>query len=216
LRGRRGSGPGTIRASPPERVSRPARMRRNVDLPQPDGPTRHTNSPSRIVRSKFTMAGTSPAIEGYTLFAARAITLSATASAASLLVGAGGFPCEIRELGADHVAEVDRGVVLGTAVLAVDAFDVGEPVDGDGEVGVVEHGRAAADGFLGGVDVVEVGGDVLVVQVVVTLHEAGGLEQRQREALRGLGTLVEELAGAYERHGHQARSEEHTSELQSR
>src|SRR5690242_3297582 len=31
--------------------SRPLTMRRNVDLPQPDGPTRQTNSPSVTVRS---------------------------------------------------------------------------------------------------------------------------------------------------------------------
>src|SRR5690606_30700806 len=161
LRGRRGSGPGTIRASPPERVSRPARMRRNVDLPQPDGPTRHTNSPSRIVRSKFTMAGTSPAIEGYTLFAARAITLSATASAASLLVGAGGFQCEVGEVGGDHVAEVDGRLVLGAAVLAVHTFDVCQTVDRDGEVGVVQHRSAGADGIFCRVDVTEVRRDVL-------------------------------------------------------
>ena len=35
-----------MRSSPVEMSSRPATMRRAVDLPQPDGPTRTTNSPS--------------------------------------------------------------------------------------------------------------------------------------------------------------------------
>ena len=37
-----------MRISPPEMFSRPAIMRRRVDLPQPDGPTRITNSPSTM------------------------------------------------------------------------------------------------------------------------------------------------------------------------
>ena len=37
---------GPMRISPPVMFSNPAIMRSNVDLPQPDGPTRITNSPS--------------------------------------------------------------------------------------------------------------------------------------------------------------------------
>src|SRR6476661_8879600 len=36
--------------SPPVMVSSPATMRRRVDFPQPDGPTRMTNSPSAMSR----------------------------------------------------------------------------------------------------------------------------------------------------------------------
>src|SRR3954451_11232704 len=36
---------------PPLTVSRPAMMRSRVDLPQPDGPTKTTNSPSATLRS---------------------------------------------------------------------------------------------------------------------------------------------------------------------
>src|ERR1051325_2599590 len=37
-----------MRISPPVMFSRPASMRSRVDLPQPEGPTRTTNSPSSI------------------------------------------------------------------------------------------------------------------------------------------------------------------------
>ena len=37
-----------IAISPPVMFSRPASMRSRVDLPQPDGPTRTTNSPSAM------------------------------------------------------------------------------------------------------------------------------------------------------------------------
>src|SRR5918994_2832309 len=40
----------SILISPPLTVSRPAMMRSNVDLPQPDGPTKTTNSPSSTDR----------------------------------------------------------------------------------------------------------------------------------------------------------------------
>ena len=40
-----------MRISPPETSSSPAIMRSKVDLPQPDGPTSTTNSPSAISRS---------------------------------------------------------------------------------------------------------------------------------------------------------------------
>ncbi len=39
-----------MRSSPSEMSSSPAIIRSAVDLPQPDGPTRITNSPSSIVR----------------------------------------------------------------------------------------------------------------------------------------------------------------------
>ncbi len=45
-----------IRSSPPEMSSSPAIIRRAVDLPQPDGPTRIMNSPSAIVRSMLLTA----------------------------------------------------------------------------------------------------------------------------------------------------------------
>src|SRR5262245_16095687 len=51
---RRGSGPLTtspsMRTSPRVGAMKPAMMFRMVDLPQPDGPSRHTNSPSRTDR----------------------------------------------------------------------------------------------------------------------------------------------------------------------
>src|SRR3954452_15050083 len=45
-----------IRSSPSEMSSRPATMRRAVVLPQPDGPTSTTNSPSSIPRSTWLTA----------------------------------------------------------------------------------------------------------------------------------------------------------------
>src|SRR5579864_2802784 len=51
---RLGSGPAIglphIKASPDEGVSKPARMRSRVDLPQPEAPIRQTNSPLAILR----------------------------------------------------------------------------------------------------------------------------------------------------------------------
>ena len=44
----------SITSRPPFSASSPAAMRRSVDFPQPDGPTRTTNSPSAIV--KLTLA----------------------------------------------------------------------------------------------------------------------------------------------------------------
>src|SRR4051812_38647024 len=41
----------SILISPPLTVSSPAMMRSNVDFPQPDGPTKTTNSPSSTERS---------------------------------------------------------------------------------------------------------------------------------------------------------------------
>src|SRR6476469_2202476 len=46
-----------IRMRPPLTGSRPASMRRDVDLPQPEGPTRTRNSPSPISRSSWSTAG---------------------------------------------------------------------------------------------------------------------------------------------------------------
>src|SRR6476619_6879685 len=45
-----------IRIEPPLTSSRPASIRRAVDLPEPDGPTSTMNSPSRISRSRASTA----------------------------------------------------------------------------------------------------------------------------------------------------------------
>ena len=45
---------------PPDTASRPAIIRSSVDLPQPDGPTRTMNSPSRISRFRSSTALTWP------------------------------------------------------------------------------------------------------------------------------------------------------------
>src|SRR5260221_75099 len=50
----------SILISPPDTSSRPAISRRSVDLPQPDGPTKTTNSPSSMSRSSAGMMTTSP------------------------------------------------------------------------------------------------------------------------------------------------------------
>src|SRR3990170_8194165 len=49
-----------MRISPAVIFSRPASMRSNVDLPQPEGPTRITNSPSAISMLTPLMMGTAP------------------------------------------------------------------------------------------------------------------------------------------------------------
>src|SRR5580700_1278308 len=49
-----------IRTSPLVISSRPAIMRNAVVLPQPDGPTRHTNSPSLISRLRLLTASAPP------------------------------------------------------------------------------------------------------------------------------------------------------------
>src|SRR4028119_67679 len=46
-----------IRMSPRSTSSRPASIRRLVDLPQPEGPTRTRNSPSATLRSGASTAG---------------------------------------------------------------------------------------------------------------------------------------------------------------
>ena len=48
-----------IRMVPEVTSSRPASMRSEVDLPQPEGPTRTMNSPSAISRSRPLTAGMS-------------------------------------------------------------------------------------------------------------------------------------------------------------
>ncbi len=53
--------------SPDEGVISPPRIRRKVDLPQPDGPTMQTNSPSGTSRLKSWRACTGPLREGYVL-----------------------------------------------------------------------------------------------------------------------------------------------------
>src|SRR5262249_4875597 len=50
----------SISIRPPVTSSRPAISRSRVDLPQPDGPTNTTNSPSSILRSTDGMIVTSP------------------------------------------------------------------------------------------------------------------------------------------------------------
>src|SRR5215471_16008052 len=70
-----------MRSSPDVMVSRPATMRRAVDLPQPDGPTSTRNSPSSMLRSMSTTAVTPL---GYTL-----VSLSiVTAATGTSLIGA--------------------------------------------------------------------------------------------------------------------------------
>lgn len=46
--------------SPEVMSSKPAIQRNKVDLPQPDGPTKTTNSPSLISKSTFLEISTSP------------------------------------------------------------------------------------------------------------------------------------------------------------
>ncbi len=50
----------SIRMRPPDVSSSPAISRSRVDLPQPDGPTKTTNSPSLMSRSSGGMTSTSP------------------------------------------------------------------------------------------------------------------------------------------------------------
>src|SRR5262249_1260980 len=73
-----------IRMSPPEMSSRPAIIRSVVDLPQPDGPTRTTNSWSAISRSMPRTASTS----SYFLTTLRRFT--SAMSSTSTLCGAAG------------------------------------------------------------------------------------------------------------------------------
>src|SRR5882672_4175668 len=49
-----------IRMDPESGASRPATTRSSVDLPQPDGPSSTTNSPSRAVSERRSMATLSP------------------------------------------------------------------------------------------------------------------------------------------------------------
>ena len=49
-----------IEISPPEIISRPAIIRRSVDLPQPEGPTRTTNWPSSMSTLTPCMTCTEP------------------------------------------------------------------------------------------------------------------------------------------------------------
>ena len=49
-----------MRISPPVMSSRPAIMRNRVDLPQPDGPTSTTNSPSSMEISTPWITGVEP------------------------------------------------------------------------------------------------------------------------------------------------------------
>ena len=50
----------SIRMSPPLTVSSPAIIRSSVDLPEPEAPTKTTNSPFSMLRSTFSMTRTGP------------------------------------------------------------------------------------------------------------------------------------------------------------
>src|SRR5216684_2734936 len=78
--------------------SRPAIIRRSVDFPQPDGPTRTMNSPSAIVRLTSSTARTPPA----NAF----VTCSSSIAAISITRLHGAHHVDVRLEG--HVAGVDR------------------------------------------------------------------------------------------------------------
>src|SRR4051795_2872746 len=63
-----------IRIRPSLTSSRPASMRSEVDLPQPDGPTRTRNSPSAISRSSLSTDGL--VAPGYTRVALSYVTVA--------------------------------------------------------------------------------------------------------------------------------------------
>src|SRR6185369_16065394 len=90
---RRGSGPLTtspsIRTSPRVGATKPAMMFRMVDLPQPDGPSRHTNSPSRTERlmSSRTLMLPPSRSNAMPMPSARSLSLDATAGAAGVPAG---------------------------------------------------------------------------------------------------------------------------------
>src|SRR5262245_9685384 len=90
---RRGSGPLTtspsMRTSPRVGAMKPAMMFRMVDLPQPDGPSRHTNSPSRTERlmSSRTVMLPPSRSNAMPMPSARSLSLDATAGAAGVPAG---------------------------------------------------------------------------------------------------------------------------------
>src|SRR5215475_10857235 len=86
-----------MRSSPDEMVSRPATMRRAVDLPHPDGPTSTRNSPSSMLRSMSITAATPL---GYTLVTFSIVT-AATATSSSI-----GAPSALHRAGQQAPDEV--------------------------------------------------------------------------------------------------------------
>src|SRR5512143_351996 len=75
-----------MRISPPVMFSRPAIIRSKVDLPQPDGPTSTTNSPSRIEISTPWMTAVAPKAFRTSRIATEAIHSSQAAAAALRII----------------------------------------------------------------------------------------------------------------------------------
>ena len=76
-----------MRMSPDVMFSSPAIMRSSVDLPQPDGPTSTTNSPSRIAMSMPWMTAVAPKAFRTSLIATEAIHSSPLARREILYFG---------------------------------------------------------------------------------------------------------------------------------
>src|SRR6266404_1397151 len=72
-------------ASPVVGSSKPAMMRKSVDLPQPDAPIRHTNSPVGMVRSTGASATTSSSPNAKRLVTPRMVRLTGRASSVTVL-----------------------------------------------------------------------------------------------------------------------------------
>src|SRR5690625_4300217 len=72
--------PGRMVTLPPESGVSPARMRRNVDLPQPEGPTMQTNSPSATSRLQSPIATPVPRAVSNVLLTFRALILGGVAT----------------------------------------------------------------------------------------------------------------------------------------
>src|SRR6266540_2424139 len=159
--------PPSIVTVPDEAVSRPATIRINVDLPQPDGPTRAMNSPGAIVRSIDSRAATDfPSISN--VF----VTPLAATLAFRKAVGFGSSNPSPR-----------RGVLprLNSRHPVLPLIDLLQDRGG-------EHARRSVDLQL--VDGVHVGLDVGVIHPEQTVFIGGGaLHQRD------LGLVLERLAG---------------------
>src|SRR5271165_5887850 len=89
-----------MKMSPEVGASRPAIMRRRVDLPQPDGPTSTTNAPSSMPRLMSMRTLVSPEL----LLSASMCNLAMTGA---LLDRAGGEPAD-QLTGEDHIDCDDR------------------------------------------------------------------------------------------------------------
>src|SRR6476469_4832119 len=98
-----------MRISPPEMFSSPATIRSNVDFPQPDGPTRMTNSPSLMSRLTSLTAG-NPSPYFFTMFLSWISAMSAP-SALDRAVGESGddLPLEQQHEDDDRDGDDDRG-----------------------------------------------------------------------------------------------------------